>query len=333
MDQNVYEILLDRFRDSNLIEYFDVSAVTTPLDTETAIKLAKAPVEIFIDNNKLCYKNDSGDIVECPNIDTNVSDAGYWLSDKIPFPNFDIQQGGNIRKAEEAESCYICCIIAAILKDDSFTKELEDAIKGYDFTKMSSLKDNGSFSLLLREWLDLQSIVINVIVSAAKYSISDQKKDFAQFLKTGLEDQELDALRDLALDIKSINFQYSTGPLSPERVKKLSKIEILTLIDERNLIINKKINSNKFGKIYRTMNLSSEYISPITKKKISNWVVSEVDSLFNENANFTSIYGERTSVMSKFRTRAYKLATRDLIKKQILLYLQDRESYEMPRKQ
>lgn len=332
VQRDVYDILLSRLKGTNLIEYFDVQSTTTPVDIATATKLAKYPVQIFIEDGVLCYKNENEETVECPNFDTNVSDAGYWLSDKIPDPTFDVLQGGNLRKAEEAESCYICCIIAAILKDEVFTSELEVLFKSYDFERMIGNDDTQAFSNLLREWMDLQSIIINVIVSASKYSISNRKKDYEQFLQSGLEDQELDALRDLALDIKSVNFKYSTGVLSPQNVKNLSKIEILQFIDERNAIINSKIDSNKFGKLYKTMKLSSEYVSPITKKKISNWVVSSVDSLYNENPGFKDTFGERTVVMSKFRIRAYKLATRDVIKKNVLKYLANRDAYDLPRK-
>lgn len=64
-------------------------------------------------------------------------------------------------------------------------------------------------------------------------------------------------MRDLGLDIKSVNFKYSTGPLSLENVKSLTKIEILQLINERNAKINKKIDNSKYRKLYRVMNLST----------------------------------------------------------------------------
>jgi hypothetical protein len=37
---------------------------------------------------------------------TSVSEKGEWLSDKIPYVDFDIDQNGNVRKAEEAEALF-----------------------------------------------------------------------------------------------------------------------------------------------------------------------------------------------------------------------------------
>lgn len=200
MNSDIYEQILSKLADSNLIEYFNETAKLPSPDRSTLTKLIKTPVKIFIKDNNLCYENEDGEAICCPEIDTNVSDAGYWLSDKIPSPCFDILQGGNLRKAEEAEAFYICCIITAILKDDSFTSEIEKVISNYDFVKMDSVEANYNFVNLLIDWQDLQSVIINVIVSASKYSISDMKKDSEQFLRAGLLQEEKDALRDLALN-------------------------------------------------------------------------------------------------------------------------------------
>ena len=109
---------------------------------------------------------------------------------------------------------------------------------------------NKNFLNLLVKWQNLQSTIINIIVSAAKYSISDQKKDSEQYLKEGLLQEEKDALRDLALSIKSINFSFFTGLLSPENVKRINKIERLTLINERDSKIRDEINKSRYGVLY-----------------------------------------------------------------------------------
>lgn len=333
MSIDIYFKLLDDLKSrSDLIKYFDVTQTLPPVDSQQVIKLAENPTKIFIHNNNLCYKDENGDIICCPYIETNVSDAGYWLSDKIPPPSFDILQSGNLRKADESESCYICCVIASVLNDDVFLTEIKDLISTYNFNEMGDVTKGKSFNLLLVEWLDLQSVIISIIVSACKYAISSQKKDSEQFLRNGLEKAELDALRDLALKIKSVNFNWSTGKLSPDNVKNLTKIEILQYIDERNKIINDLLNESKYGELYRTVNLSTEYINPIIKKKISNWVCEEVDKLYTQDQNLSSIYGDRSIVASKVRKRALKIARGSVIRENILRYIEDKENYRMPRK-
>merc|ERR1712232_128340 len=111
----------------------------------------------------------------CPHIDSDVSDSGEWLSDHIPPPNFDIAQSGNVRKALEAESYFICSVICVVLKDEVFTSELNEVINLYDFDAMMPRNGGNTFNSLLSSWQGLQSIVINVIISAAKFSISHKK--------------------------------------------------------------------------------------------------------------------------------------------------------------
>ena len=41
-------------------------------------------------------------------------ECSSWLSDKIPPPSFDVDQGGNLRKAVEAEALYCCLLITSI---------------------------------------------------------------------------------------------------------------------------------------------------------------------------------------------------------------------------
>jgi hypothetical protein len=332
MKKDIYEIMLEKLKDSNLIEYFDVASVSTQVDMQTLIKLAKHPVEIIIKDGNLCYTDDDGGASICPGFDTNVSEAGYWLSDRIPPLDFDVLQGGNFRKAKEAESCYICCVIASVLRDEAFSFELNNIIKVYDFEKMAGVNDEESFYNLLTDWSNLQSIIINVLISAAKYSISNRKKGYEQFLMNGLEEQEQVALRDISLKVKSINFKYSTGVLSPENIKRSTRIETLTFIDERNKVLNDLINGDRYGKLFRIKTLSSEYLSPIKKKQIANWVTAEVDNLYSSNPSLSKEYGDPSSVASKIRMRAYRLATNDMIKENVEKYLSNRESYELPRK-
>lgn len=140
---------------------------------------------------------------------------------------------------------------------------------------------DNSFRSILSDWQDLQSEIINIIVSACKYKISDFKKDVEKFLRDGILESEAVELRALESKIRAINFDYSEGKLSPANGKKLNKIERLRLIDERDNKISSLIVDSSAGTLYRVINLSSEYISPIKKKKISLWVQKEVDALLS----------------------------------------------------
>jgi hypothetical protein len=173
MDSQLYDSILNKFKGTDLIKYFSDNARKAPPDNSELIKLSKNVKKIFVSNNTICYVNDDGDEVKCPFVDSDVSGSGEWLSDHIPSPDFDVAQNGNVRKSDEAESYFICAIICVIIKDDAFTSELKSAIAEYDFEMMAPSTGVVSFVSLLSDWQDLQSTIINVIISAAKFSISN----------------------------------------------------------------------------------------------------------------------------------------------------------------
>jgi arsenate reductase-like glutaredoxin family protein len=157
------------------------------------------------------------------------------LSQKLPTIAFDIDQSGNVRKADEAEAMYISIQVAHILKEKSFKEELQRIAKEYDFGNIKSLaNDQIGFRELLKDWQSMESVIINLIVSAAKFRISAEKKDTERFLKDGIQESEAAELRNLEAEIRNINFEYSQGSLSPEGVKGLTKIERLKEIDNRD---------------------------------------------------------------------------------------------------
>jgi arsenate reductase-like glutaredoxin family protein len=75
------------------------------------------------------------------------------LSQKLPTIAFDIDQSGNVRKADEAEAMYISIQVAHILKEKSFKEELQRIAKEYDFGNIKSLaNDQIGFRELLKDW-------------------------------------------------------------------------------------------------------------------------------------------------------------------------------------
>ena len=104
------------------------------------MNLVSKPCMVKVVDDGLEFMDDSGDIITCPNFSANIVDDGAWLSSKIPDVDFDVEQGGNLRKAEEAESAYYCIIVVLVLKDALFKNELESVILNYDYDSMSGLK-------------------------------------------------------------------------------------------------------------------------------------------------------------------------------------------------
>ena len=168
-----------------------MSSIFDNIDVETLMNLVSKSCMIKVVDNGLEFTDDSGDTITCPNFSANIADDDAWLSSKIPDLGFDVEQCGNLRKAEEAESIYLCIVIVLILKDELFKNELEDVINNYDYISMSGLKGAKNFKGLLTEWQDLQSTLISVCVSAGKFKISSVKKDTEKFLHDGIPENSL----------------------------------------------------------------------------------------------------------------------------------------------
>jgi len=332
MDSGLYDSILQKLKDSDLIKYFSINASKSPPNDSELIRLSENVSKIFINNNTIFYLNADGDEVQCPNVDSDVSGSGDWLSDHIPAPDFDVAQGGNVRKSSEAESYFICATICAILKDDIFTSELKSVTTLYDFDVMTPTSGKQSFGDLLSDWQSLQSTIINVIISAAKYSISNQKKESELFLKDGLPATTEGELRDLGINIKNVNAEYSRGDLSPQNVILHTKIDKLRFIDDKNCKINRLISDSNVGDLYKTLKLSSEYLDPIDKKRISNFCITEVERAFAEDCNLSEMYGDVSQVVSKLRKRAFKTAVSSLKRECVIRYINDPASYVLPRK-
>lgn len=157
MDFSLDQQILTSVKNSGLIKYFSDDIELPDMNREIILNLMSRPVKIFLHDNKLSYKNEDGEIVTCPEVSGNVSDSGMWLSDFIDPPGFDIQASGNLRKALECESLYICLKIIKILNDNAFTSDFRNLINDYEFDKMCSKGDSNSFQELLSSWQKLQS--------------------------------------------------------------------------------------------------------------------------------------------------------------------------------
>lgn len=324
--------LVTCLRESGLIENFSVSEITKTPDLALIIELFETASNIDFDEVGLFYFDDNGDKQYCPEMKTSISDRGQWLSNRLPQIGFDIDQNGNVRKADEAEALYITIQVAHILKEKTFKDQLHNVAKQYDFDNMRSLTDDGyGFRDLLKEWQSFQSVIINVIVSSAKFKISAEKKDTEKFLKDGIQESEVAELRNLETQIRNINYSFSQGVLSPDNVKTLTRIERLQEIDKRDDAITTAIIGSPVGDLYKALNLSSEYISPVKKKQISLFAQVAVDKLLNEK-EFNGMAEERASLISKFTKRAYRYEKISVRKNTVSKYIENRETFRLPSK-
>lgn len=322
--------MLSLLKDSKIVENIMMSNVLDDFDSEILLRLLKYPLKIEATSEGIIAKVDDGDYIVCPNFSINISENGKWLSDVLPPCPFDIEQGGNLRKAEEAESAYFCAIVCLVLKDKVFLDEITDTIKNYNYTEMDSYPDHLNFKTLLSSWLDLQSVLINISVSAAKYRISDLKKDTEKFLRDGIPQEEVLELRELATSIKNINRTYSIGVLSPDNVRKLNKIEILKYLDQKNKEINLLIKDSPVSTLYKLENLSTEYINPITKKKLINLAKAGVEEYYKNLPDDKSLIIDKRVLFDKWKRRFLKLEKISIRKTFINKYLQSPNEFVFP---
>lgn len=329
--QRTYDAILERLKKSGLIEKINEFELKPQIDRSIILKMYDSPSKIFLDDGGLFFL-EGEDKIYCPEIHVTVSEKGEWLSEYVPQIMFDVDQSGNVRKAEEAESLYCLIVVANTFKDASYKRELDEIIKDYDFINMKPMSENGeTFSTLLTRWQGLQSVAINILISACRYAIVDFKKSAEKFLKSGLTDSEVAELRDLESKIRAINFEYSEGVLSPNKIKMLSKIERLTKINERDEKISTLIKMSKVGTLFKILNLSSEYVSPINKKRIQTWVDAEVTAYLQEK-DFKNLKEDRVSIVSQMTRRAIKLEVMSLRRKNVELYINDKKMYKLPSK-
>lgn len=169
--------LTNALEKSSCIKYVMMEELFDPVNQHTLHDMLVNTYPISATETGLEYKNDDGDIINCPNFGSSISLDGEWLSNILPPITFDTIQGGNVRKSNEAQFAYCCLMVAIVVADDVFKEEFINVIDNYDFQRMDSKSDKSkNFKDLLREWQNLQSWTVNVIISAAKYKLVNLKK-------------------------------------------------------------------------------------------------------------------------------------------------------------
>lgn len=335
LETKVREFLSIVARDKNLAKLY--SFKINPLDkidSNFLIDLVSKPsiINYDVEADKLFIIDDNNERIYCPEIEYGVSVSRDWISDSLlPVP-FDISQGGNLRKANEAECIYKCCLIAGILKG-SMLDDFYDVCNNYDFSQFKSFKSTSmNFSELLAKWQGMQSIIIRIIISGANHKISSEKNLEVGFLIGSLNKDETIGVISIRDRVKSVIRRYMLNELSPNKVSTLSKIARLTLIQAKDDEVLRIINSsNEYSGLYKICSLNSDYIPPSIKNTLINCAS---DFARKESSK---IYSEDEKGFKKFisvcRRRAFKEAVMSLKEKELSNWRQvGNTNYKLPSK-
>lgn len=325
--------IIKKLKEEKLIAKFFIYEFSESLDSKFLIKAFENSSKISHDERGVYIFNDNEEKVYCPpEISTSIDSEGSWLSDYLPEINFDIEQSGNVRKADEVEALYCCINISHIINEDVFKNEVKNLSSKYDFENMDTTDRSGNFRSLINSWQSLQSTIINIIISACKYKISYKKKNVEKFLRDGLPEAEVAELRDIEKRIRNVNSLYSKNVSDFQNFSQITKIKKLELIDERDRAISKIIKNSKCGDLYRLLHLSTEYISPVKKLTLQNWVRVTVDNdIQNASASEQSILrAERSQMFSRLNKKILKLEKTSIIKSYVEKYIQEGASFKFP---
>lgn len=329
----IEKLIIEKLQSSGLIERFSLNEFSVTPNINILIELMNKPQVIYSDECGIFYNDENGEKVYCPEFRVSIEEKGEWISDHLPSPGFDIYQNGNVRKAKEAEALYCTIIIANTMKGDLFKEELSGVFASYDFENMLPHDDSGkTFQEVLNSWVSYNSIIVNILISASKYRMSDTKKDIMRYLKDGISESLSIELRDLEIRVKHVNSKYSEGELSPNSIKQKTKIERLQAITSRDEEITKLVMESNAGLLYRILRLSSEYIPPERKKAIENLVIKEVNDLI-DNEKFKNLKNEKFLIISKIIKNAINFEKILIRKNNVSKYIQDPISYKLPSKQ
>ena len=213
-----------------------------------------------------------------------------------------------------------------------YYNEFEEIVENYDFVTMSPYANKMSFVQLLESWKKVQSVIINTIVSASCIKIATSKKNVAMFLREGLERCHLDGLRELVEKVRDVNKKYANNDMKRGKMENMTKLQRLKIIDKHDREIEDIVNKSPHCNIFKIMRLSSEYIDPVHKTRISKYCTDAVNNLVSNNPSSLNGYEDRTSLESQFKRRAMKIAVISLRKSEVVKFCADSSTYVLPRK-
>lgn len=300
------------------------------------IKCMEEGSEFWYDaiNDELFIITDNGDKIKAPDLSYGTSTSSTWLCDYLPDVIFDIDQGGNVRRGDEAESCYKLVCIGYVISD--FRNELIEFFKKYDYDLMTFKEGEvyNSFNQLLQYYQSLNSIRINSIISAASLKMSYYKEKNESFYTGLLESEEIIKLSTLSRELKTKISEYEKERgLNPYDIKNLSKVSKLKLIDERDREMDLIIERSSVATLYRISKLTSERIPAVIKSK----VLREANRASKEYIKINNITGlDALDAENEYKRIVIKESYRAILKSikanEVLKYKADPANYVLKTK-
>lgn len=319
---------------SKILKEFDARVYSYgDVNYESITLLLSTPCELYIDEelNRLYTYDGNNDKIYCPEPEESVLYSAEWLEEKLPTPTFSFDQGGNIRKAEEAEAIYQVIVTSRIF-DNMLEEDIDKILKsGYDFDTLIG-KPQLTFLDLLRKIQDLQSVYINAVLSACQIKISNLKKRLENFFVDMLTQEEITKLGEIDLKRKEVNVRMEKLGKGTKDLHNKSKIQILEIINEREDSYNKIFQEYPYySKLWKIRNLSSEYIPTITKAKIRRVCEKELNAAMNANVISREEWQYKDYLRRSIR-RAYKAVLVNIKEKEIAKCQNNRDTYTPPLK-
>jgi len=290
---------------------------------EVLLECINAGTDLEYDSltDELFVKTVDGGKIKAPDLSDGLSVSSEWLIEYLPNLTIDIDQGGNVRKGDEAESCYKLLCLGFVIPE--YKDEIIQFFKNYDYEKMVPIGADmlGGFTKQVQEYQNINSVRVSSVFSAASIKISLYKEKNELFYTGQLDAKETLKLSILSREIKSLISHYERNSgLNPEEMKDMPKISKLQLIDKRDTEIEKLISSSEVGTLYRITKLTSERIPPVIKSKIyreadiASKKHSKEMGLSGSIAFDSENYIRRTFVREAFRSVLKSIKNDDILK-------------------
>lgn len=307
------------------------------ISSEYVIELLEAsyPLVYDDDNDTLQYIDANGVTQNAPDLSIGITESALWLCDLLPTPAIDFEQGGSLRKSEEAKALYTITCIGVVMQ--KFKEDIIEKFKAYNFKIMSFENNEFEFDTMvgyLNTYLNLNSIRINAIVSSAAIQISRniEKKDV--FWKYSLSLEEISEFSRLSREIKNIYILFERErKLNPSEMSKLTRVEKLQTIDERDLLIQSVIEASPCAMLYKISKLNSERLSPYTKAKILKGAIQIAKAKILEE-NVTGYESDEMQDREKKKqiSSLTRMAVTTLRTKEIAKYRAEGDEYKFRKK-
>lgn len=263
---------LKKLKDSEIYKHYspDSDEVLCSFKNEKDVVdflVACEPITIDFSSREVTYslskKGVENEIFDI-DISKSFSISDTWLYDKLHPVNLVFPNAVDSELSSEQKNLYICLVISGVL-GDIFEEEFLELVSNYDFQNWESKGESTlSFTALCKEWVQMDSIIVKMVASAARFALSREKAKKEIPTALGLSEAEASELRNLMKRIEDERYNYDNNILSDEKKKGMSKLDIKIKIREMNTKISDILKENpRLHELYKLTNLNSRNINPI----------------------------------------------------------------------